>query len=188
MMDAERAQRRDSEPADSTPASDRHPIDLVLAALQLEGLVRAQIYRWVRNVADVDELVQELYTRLHTYTGPSPRSLTGFVLTIARNLAFDVLRHRQVEPIELASGLDESETENCATGPEDLIAGTQELELLARAASDLPDVCRQVFTLKKVYGFSQLEISKRLKISENTVEQHLTKAARRLALNLGRRL
>jgi RNA polymerase sigma-70 factor (ECF subfamily) len=38
-----------------------------------------------------------------------------------------------------------------------------------------------VFTLRKVYGFSQKEIAERLQISENTVEQHLTKAARRCA-------
>jgi DNA-directed RNA polymerase specialized sigma24 family protein len=32
-----------------------------------------------------------------------------------------------------------------------------------------------------VYGYSQKEIAARLEISENTVEQHLTKAARRCA-------
>ena len=47
--------------------------------------------------------------------------------------------------------------------------------------SALPTRCRQVFTLRKVYGYSQKQIAERLQISENTVEQHLTKAARRCA-------
>ena len=37
----------------------------------------------------------------------------------------------------------------------------------------LPARCRQVFTLRKVYGLSQKEIAAELKISENTVESHL---------------
>jgi len=53
--------------------------------------------------------------------------------------------------------------------------------MLAKAIQSLPDRCRQVFTLRKVYGCSQKEIALRLNISENTVEQHLTKAARRCA-------
>ena len=53
--------------------------------------------------------------------------------------------------------------------------------MLVRAIQGLPDRCRQVFTLRKVYGYSQKEIALRLNISENTVEQHLTKAARRCA-------
>ena len=53
--------------------------------------------------------------------------------------------------------------------------------MLVKAIQGLPDRCRQVFTLRKVYGYSQKEIALRLSISENTVEQHLTKAARRCA-------
>ena len=41
--------------------------------------------------------------------------------------------------------------------------------------------CRQTFTLRKVYGYSQKEIAAQLSISEHTVEQHLSKAARRCA-------
>lgn len=57
----------------------------------------------------------------------------------------------------------------------------QELAMLVKAIQGLPDRCRQVFALRKVYGYSQKEIALRLNISENTVEQHLTKAARRCA-------
>jgi RNA polymerase sigma factor (sigma-70 family) len=50
--------------------------------------------------------------------------------------------------------------------------------LLTRAVARLPARCRQVFTLRKVYGLSQKEIAASLSISENTVEQHLAKGVR----------
>lgn len=53
--------------------------------------------------------------------------------------------------------------------------------MLVKAVQKLPERCRQVFTLRKVYGYSQKEIAARMNISENTVEQQLTKAARHCA-------
>lgn len=60
----------------------------------------------------------------------------------------------------------------------------QELAMLVKAIQGLPARCRQIFALRKVYGYSQKEIALRLNISENTVEQHLTKAARHCAHTL----
>jgi RNA polymerase sigma factor (sigma-70 family) len=156
----------------------------LLQALELEGVLRACLYRYTRNNSDVEELLQETYARLLTAgcrDEPEVRSVRGFALTIARNVAFDWLRHRHIVPIEVVAdmealdGLDESEH------LDEIVNGHQELALLVSAVQDLPDRCRQVFTLRKVYGYSQREIANRLQISENTVEQHLTKAARRCA-------
>ena len=49
--------------------------------------------------------------------------------------------------------LDESEQ------IDEIVNGHQELALLVRAVQELPDRCRQVFTLRKVYGYSQKEIA-----------------------------
>jgi RNA polymerase sigma-70 factor (ECF subfamily) len=42
--------------------------------------------------------------------------------------------------------------------------------MLIAAIQSLPERCRQVFTLRKIYGLSQKEIAQKLSISENTVE------------------
>jgi len=156
----------------------------LLQALQFEGVLRACLYRYTRNDSDVEELLQETYARLLTAgcrDEPEVRSVRGFALTIARNVAFDWLRHRHIVPIEVVAdlealdGLDESEQ------IDEVVNAHQELALLVNAVQELPDRRRQVFTLRKVYGYSQREIASRLQISENTVEQHLTKAARRCA-------
>lgn len=153
-------------------------------ALEFEGVLRACLYRYARNSSDVEELLQETYTRLlaaGSSDQPEIRSVRAFALTIARNVALDWLRHRQVVPIELVADLEALDVLDEGEQIEEIVNSHQELRLLAHAVSGLPRRCRQVFTLRKVYGYSQKEIAARLNISENTVEQHLTKAARRCA-------
>ena len=156
----------------------------LLHALDFEGVLRACLYRYARNSSDVEELLQETYARLlaaGSAQQPEVRSVRAFALTIARNVALDWLRHRQVVPIELVADLEALDVLDEGEQIDEIVNSHQELRLLAEAVSSLPKRCRQVFTLRKVYGYSQKEIAARLNISENTVEQHLSKAARRCA-------
>jgi RNA polymerase sigma-70 factor (ECF subfamily) len=154
----------------------------LVASLEFEGVLRACLYRYARNVADVDELLQETYEHLLA-AGAAPgreevRSIRAFALTVARNVALSWLRHRQVVPIELVADLEALETLDDRDQVEEIVNSHQELALLTAAVARLPERCRQVFTLRKVYGLSQKEIAAALKISENTVEQHLAKGVR----------
>jgi DNA-directed RNA polymerase specialized sigma24 family protein len=51
-----------------------------------------------------------------------------------------------------------------------------DIELIARAVGRLPAHCRRVFTLRKVYGWSQQEIANRLELANEVVEQQLCQA------------
>jgi DNA-directed RNA polymerase specialized sigma24 family protein len=55
-----------------------------------------------------------------------------------------------------------------------LLAIARSLTLLTEAIQSLPARCRQIFTLRKVYGLSQAEIATRLGVSENTISAQLT--------------
>ena len=156
----------------------------LLHALEFESVLRACLYRYSRNSSDVEELLQETYARLlvaGSTAQPNVRSMRAFCLTVARNVALDWLRHRQIVPIDLVADMETLEILDEGAQIEEIVNAHQELSLLAAAVEQLPARCRQVFTLRKVYGFSQKEIAEKLQISENTVEQHLTKAARRCA-------
>jgi RNA polymerase sigma-70 factor (ECF subfamily) len=50
------------------------------------------------------------------------------------------------------------------------VARAEDLALLIKAIQALPDRCRQIVTLRKIYGLSQREVADRLGISEHTVE------------------
>jgi RNA polymerase sigma-70 factor (ECF subfamily) len=154
----------------------------LVASLEFEGVLRACLYRYARNAADVDELLQETYAHLlaagKAEGREEVRSIRAFALTVARNVALSWLRHRQVVPIELVADLEALELLDEAGQVDEIVNTHQELALLTEAVSRLPNRCRQVFTLRKVFGLSQKEIAAELNISENTVEQHLAKGMR----------
>jgi RNA polymerase sigma factor (sigma-70 family) len=160
------------------PAQDRY----LVASLEFEHVLRACLHRYARNSADVDELLQETYTHLLTAGAAQNReeirSIRAFALTVARNVALSWLRHKQVVPIELVADLEALELLDERGQVDEIVNTHQELALLTKAVAQLPTRCRQVFTLRKVYGLSQKEIAAELKISENTVEQHLAKGMR----------
>jgi RNA polymerase sigma factor (sigma-70 family) len=163
-----------------TNPSDRY----ILEALEFEGVLRAYLFRFVRNSADVDELLQETYARLlsaGSETGQEVRSTRALALTIARNLALDWLRHCEVVPMDLVADLASLDVLDERAQVEEIVNSHQELTLLAEVVADLPKRCRQTFTLRRIYGLSQREIAHHLGISEPTVEQLLARAVRRCA-------
>ena len=54
----------------------------------------------------------------------------------------------------------------------------QKLGIYCEAVASLPEKCRRVVLLKKVYGLSHKEIAEKMGIKISTVEKHLTKGVR----------
>jgi RNA polymerase sigma factor (sigma-70 family) len=153
----------------------------LVEALQFEGVLRACLYRYARNNSDVEELLQETYARLLTAGAAGERevrSVRAFSLTVARNVAFDWLRHKRVVPIELVADMEAMNILDERDQIDAIVNSHQELMILIKVVQELPERCRQVFTLRKVYGYTQKEIAARMNITENTVEQQLIKAVR----------
>ncbi len=156
----------------------------LLKALEYEGVLRACLYRITRNASDVDELLQETYARLLTLGAseqPEPRSIRAFALTVARNVALGWLRRRQIVPMASMADLAELETLDEGEQVDEIINTHQELMLLRAAVARLSTRCREVFTLRRVYGLSQKEVARELGIAEHTVERHLGRALHQLA-------
>lgn len=160
---------------------DPHQDTFLAEVLDIEPVLRAYLRRFASNASDVEDLVQEAYLRLLSVE-PSERAairnVRAFALSTARNLAVDLIRRRQVVPIELVTDLEEMSSGSEQGNLEEIVSRHQELEAAEVALERLPTRCREVFALRKVYGFSQKEIARRLGISENTVERHLVKGVR----------
>lgn len=147
-----------------------------------EAMLRAWLRGQVASADEVDDIVQEAYVRVlqarETQTLDSPKA---FLFATARNLALGRLRHRRVtEYFALAEAAAPGVSDEASDVPR-AVARAQELELLTQAIQSLPTRCRQIITLRRIYGLSQKEVAAQLGISEHTVEAQGTIGLRKLA-------
>lgn len=163
--------------------------DYVQEILRLETLLRVYLHRLAPKHADMEDLLQETYARL---LGLPPErrvaihQLQPFVIATARNVALDWIRRRRITPIDAVEDLEQLPSALMAgtSSVEDVVNAHQQLLHVAAAVADLPMRCAEVFTLRKVYGWSQKEIAAHFGISVSTVEAHLVKAAKRCSEKL----
>jgi RNA polymerase sigma-70 factor (ECF subfamily) len=108
------------------------------------------------------------------------------LFTTARHLALDQLRRRQIVPMEALVDFEGDTLVDHEPGIAETVSRRQELALLAEAIQTLPDRCRQILTLRKIYGLPQKEIARQLGIAEHTVEAQVGVGVRRCAEYLAR--
>jgi RNA polymerase sigma-70 factor (ECF subfamily) len=146
-----------------------------------EAMLRAWLRAQFRSACEVDDIVQEAFVRvLRAHEAAPIESPKAFLFATARNLALMQLRHRQVARTDSLAETDVSRILDESSDVPGTVARAQELELLTQAIQSLPSRCRQVVTLRKLYGLSQRDIAARLGISEHTVEAQGTIGLRKL--------
>ncbi len=136
---------------------------------------------------EIEDIVQETYVRIcqleHHNEIQQPRS---FLMKTAKNLALDHLKRSETRLSDeigeewLFSAQDDGEED----GVFEQVASSEEFGHFCEAIRQLPVQCRKVFVLKKVYGYSQKEIAKKMNISENTVEKHISTGFKRCATHM----
>ncbi len=152
----------------------------------------AGLRAWLRGkfpfLPDIDDVVQESYLRLiRAREAGKVGYAKAYLFTTARNFALDLFRRRQVVTIEGVADMAALPVMEERPDVADALGRQQELDLLAEAVRTLPDRCRQVMTLRLLYGLSHKEIAAELRISEHTVKAQLAKGMRRCADFLGTR-
>jgi RNA polymerase sigma factor (sigma-70 family) len=149
------------------------------AVLPHEAALRGYLRGRFPSLADVDDLVQESYLRvLKAHAARPIESPKAFLFATARNLALNLLRHRRHAPNVLGE-TDPSVVLDESAGVSETVARAQEIQILNDAIQSLPERCRQVFTLRRIYGLSTKEVAARLGLSEKTVEAQCIIALRK---------
>jgi RNA polymerase sigma-70 factor (ECF subfamily) len=152
-----------------------------------EPMLRAWLQGRFPDLLDLDDILQEAYSRVLIARERGPmQSPKAFLFATARNLALDLVRRRQVVRME---PLADSEALSVLDEADDIartVARAEEIELMTAAIQSLPDRCRQIITLRKIYGMSQSDIAGKLGISEHTVSAQLTIGLNKLTDQIGR--
>jgi RNA polymerase sigma factor (sigma-70 family) len=140
-----------------------------------EPMLRAWLASRFSARVVVDDIVQDAYVRvLRARSAGELHAPKAFLFTTARNLALDYLRRHHVSRTGSLVENDLSNVLDDASDVAETVARNQELALLTEAIQTLPDRCRQVFTLRTVYGMTQRAIGEKLGISDRTVAAQLT--------------
>jgi RNA polymerase sigma factor (sigma-70 family) len=146
---------------------------------------------WLRGrfptLTDTDDIVQEAYARVLRARAAGPiDSPKAFLFATARNLVIDSFRHNRVAEAESLTEIHGDSVLEKVPSVAETVSHQQELEILTLAIQSLPERCRQVLTLRKIYGLSQKQIAATLDISEHTVEAQVGNGVRRCAEFLAR--
>lgn len=147
-----------------------------------ESALRSWLHRRFPKTPDVDDIVQESYARLIRAKGEGKVGhVKAYLFTTARNFAFDLFRRKRVVSIEPTADKATLDPVDERTGVAEAVSRQQELDMLADAVRLLPTRCRQVLTLRLLYGLSHKEIAAELQISDQTVKAQLAKGMHRCA-------
>ncbi len=149
---------------------------------------KASVVRMVSRIVppkEIEDIVQETYVRIcQLENHESILQPKSFVLKTARNLALDHIKKAETRLADYIE--DESDYSSATTTDVDELfeqaASNEEFAHFCESVRQLPQQCRRVFVLKKVYGYSQKEIAKELQISESTVEKHIADGLKRCTL------
>jgi RNA polymerase sigma-70 factor (ECF subfamily) len=147
-----------------------------------EPSLRSYLRGLFPSFPDMDDLVQDSYLRLlHAREAGKVRYAKAFLFTTARNIAIDFFRRRKVVKIDGVADLSALPVIEDKPDIADAVSRQQELQLLSQAVRQLPERCRQVLTLRLMYGLSHKEIATELSLSPHTVKAQLAKGMRRCA-------
>lgn len=140
----------------------------------------------ISQQSDVEDLVQEVFTRLAGSSSKTEISRPeAYLMCTASNVWKDFLRKRKTHAYSMHDTFEEGQHAYEEDTPEHVLQTRQSIDGLIVALNELPERTRQVFVLYRIKGMKHKDIANRLRVSVSSVEKHMVKAICHLADHLG---
>ena len=140
---------------------------------EFSGNIRAHLLRKLRRKDDVDDLMQEIFIKIHTHLEclRDKGKLTSWIYTIVENTLNDYYRNNRHD-----SEFDESKTVPDDSGEDNPLAGIN--GCLGVFIDKLPPRYREPLVMSDVEGVKQKEIAKRMHLSYSGLKSRVQRGRR----------
>lgn len=147
------------------------------------GLV-SYVFNLCKNKKQAEDIVQNIIFKFWNKkeSFDEKKSLKGYLYRMAYNEFVDEMR-RQNKRLQFHEELKHQITLSHIESDEEV--KDRKRAAVLKAIDNLPDKCRETFMLHKQNGLKYKEIAEELGISVKTVENHISKALRRIREELG---
>lgn len=149
---------------------------------QFHKRVYSITYRMLGNVAEAEDLCQEIFLRVYqNLSSYDPNlSLAPWICRIASNTTINYLKRRTLKTVPLEINFNNEEKERPIVDeratPEQALLESNRNKKLQAAILSLPENYRLAFTLKYVENLTSEEIGEIMNIPRNTIKTWLVRA------------
>ena len=142
----------------------------------------------VKSKGAAKDIVQETFIKLWTNREKldPDRSLSGFLHTIARNMALNYLKRAGYDQKLRERIWEKIQEIQQRVETEEMLFGRESSELVQQAIRQLPPRRKQIFKLSREKGLTHQEIASQLDISPNTVKNQIVSALKEIRTYLKR--
>ena len=144
------------------------------AFVENHGSIKSFLGRLLAQREDIEDIAQEAYLR--AYVAEQSRAIDqpeAYLFRSARNLALTKLTQKSRQMTDLIDDLGPAVVLRGEAPLEEQLAAEESLGLHCEAVAHLPEKCKQVYILRKVYGLTHREIAERTSLSVSSVEKYM---------------
>lgn len=144
--------------------------------------IKGFAFRLLHSHDEAEEVYAETFLRVAKARGKweSRGTVRAWLYTIARRLAYDVLRHRAVTRREEQTVVEIERWRGVTPSPEARAQLGQAADRLERALGQLSEEQREVLMLRTIHGLDAAEVAQALGTTEDQVHSRLSYARKKL--------
>ena len=173
-------------PGEARRADGAETAQIASLSLQFRPALQRFFSKRVKEVHEVDDLVQDVFVRLvRKVNADGSQIVAGYVFQTAQSVLNDWLRKRQVRQVSVHQEIEPEQPGLMDDStPERVLVGKQSLAKATAVVLELPEVTRTIFLLRRLEGMPYRDIAQRLGMPVSTVEKHMARAVAHLDLRL----